>query len=79
MRYYGKQPASNEVLLLASIADSLNFIAWSKTKDAEKGKNRPERILNSLYKKEKKEDITTFDSPEDYEATRRELLKKIRG
>lgn len=77
MRHYSKQPASNEVMLLANIADSLNFIAWSKTKDAEKGKNRPPRITDSLYGKDKKEDVTTFASAEDYEAARRKMLERI--
>lgn len=81
MRHYSKEPATTEIMLLASIADSLNFIAWSKTKDAEKGKNRPARIIDELYNKndKKKDDISTFSSPEDYEATRRAILERIQN
>ena len=40
-----------EILLLAAIADALNYIAWTKTKDAQKNKNRPKSILNAITKK----------------------------
>lgn len=75
MRFYSKQTATNDVLLLATIADRLSFIAWSKTKDAEKGKNRPQSILEALIGKEK--DVTTYDTADEYELARRKLLERI--
>lgn len=30
--------------LLAIVADAANWLVWSKTRDGEKGRNRPERI-----------------------------------
>ncbi|MGN2635339.1 DUF5361 domain-containing protein [Nocardia takedensis] len=30
--------------LLADIADSLRWLVWAKTKDAQRGRNRPDRI-----------------------------------
>jgi len=55
--------------LLASMADSLAFIAWSKTRDAEKNRNRPKSILNVLLGKEEKPDAKdkkVFDSFEAF-------------
>lgn len=66
---------SLETLLLSIIADKLSFIAWSKTKDAEKGKNRPTSITSKLLgKEEKATDVMSFDSPEEFEKARQRLL-----
>jgi len=32
-------------ILLAGILDRLSFLCWTKTKDSQKGKNRPESVL----------------------------------
>lgn len=76
-RHFSSAPASTEVTLLATIADRLSFIAWSKTKDAEKGRNRPPSILDILYGKDDNRDLTTFNTKEDYEITRKKLLEGI--
>lgn len=34
---------SSAEYLLSSISDGINWLVWSRTKDAEKGRNRPER------------------------------------
>ncbi len=66
-----------DTLLLASIADSLNFISWSKTKDAEKGRNRPKSIVSFLLgEKEKSEsNNVAFNSPEEFEQARERIIK----
>jgi len=68
----------NDTALLAAAVDRLSLLVWSKTKDAEKGRNRPDSILQSLIGagKEKKKDkgFTVFASVEDFEAARRQLL-----
>lgn len=38
--------------LLASMADQLAFISWSKTIDAERGRNKPKSILKLLLGEE---------------------------
>lgn len=60
--------------LLAIIADRLNFIAWSKTEDAQKNINRPQSILEILTGTGKENDTAGFASGEDFEAARRKIL-----
>lgn len=74
------QIVSFETLLLAGIYDRLNLLFWSKTKDAEKGKNMPKTISNELdpnSKKEKQTDASTFNSSEDFEKRRNELINQV--
>lgn len=67
-------------ILLINIYDALNLELWTKTKDATKGKNKPESLykklmgINDQTKKESKN--MTFDSAEEYEKIRRELLER---
>lgn len=59
-------------LMLASIIDRLNLLLWSKTKDAEKGMNRPKSILENLYKQDS--EISAFHSGKEFEEERARLL-----
>lgn len=67
-------------ILLINIYDVLNLELWTKTKDATKGKNKPESLykklmgINDQTKKESKN--MTFSSAEEYEKIRRELLER---
>ena len=67
-------------ILLINIYDSLNLELWAKTKDATKGKNKPESLykklmgINDQTKKESKN--MTFDSAEEYEKIRKKLLER---
>lgn len=36
---------TRDQVLLGAIADAANLIAWSKTKDAERNRNRPKSVL----------------------------------
>lgn len=58
--------------LLAGILDRLTLILYSKTKDAEKGKNYPKLLLDEV---EKKEEIEGFMSGEDFERMREKIIK----
>lgn len=58
--------------LLAGILDRLTLILYSKTKDAEKGKNYPKLLLDEV---EKKEEIESFTSSEDFEKIRRKIIE----
>lgn len=71
-------PLQTEKLLLANIADSLNFIAWSKTKDAQKNKNKPKSILKELINSKKDKEIKGFKTGNEFDRARRELLRRGR-
>ena len=61
-----------DILLLAGIIDRLNLLLWTKTKDAEKGLNRPKSILSDLYHKEN--DVSAFTSGKEFEKERQRLI-----
>lgn len=69
------QRLSTQNILLASIADAVNLIWWSKTKDAQKGKNRPVSILSASSQREKKkDDIEVYVSGKDFIKAREKLV-----
>lgn len=58
---------SDEVILLASIADSLRWLKWAKTEDGAKGVNMPASILDIYLGRTPPEpEYETFDSPEEF-------------
>ncbi len=61
-----------DILLLAGIIDRLNLLLWTKTKDAEKGLNRPKPILSDLYYKES--EVSAFASGKEFEKERQRLI-----
>lgn len=68
-----------ETLLLSGIADKVNLLLWSKTKDGQKGINRPESISTHLLpEKEKETDIAVFSSGEEFERMRNAIIEKTR-
>lgn len=71
------QNLTQEEGLLALIYDRLNWLRWAKTKDGEKNRNMPASLydyLSGAKKQEKKEEITIYSSPEEFEKRRLELL-----
>ena len=56
-------------MLLCSIYDSLQFLCWTKTKDAQKNKNRPKSILEKMLGEDKKnkDELQSFATIEEYE------------
>lgn len=63
-------------LLSAMAVDALNILVWQQTEDGHKGRNAPERITRFLLGEEKKENknIASFDTPEDFERRRKEII-----
>lgn len=59
----GESSISLETALLARIADELTFLSWTKTKDAQRGRNKPASILKMLT--EDKE-VTSFDDLDSF-------------
>lgn len=83
-----KQIMSNQIVplettLLASIVDRLSLSLWLQTKDGQKGVNRPASIADQLIKRDKSEndgkDYLVFESGEDFENYRKDLLAKTGG
>lgn len=60
---------SQDTLLLASAVDALHVLVWTKTKDAQHGRNRPKSIAQALLKKSEpiKDRIAVFGTPEEFE------------
>lgn len=69
-RHMSGMKISINTFLLASAVDSLNFLCWAQTKDAEKGKNKPKSILKILLGEEDKpkSEKQTFGSIEEFMA-----------
>ena len=64
--------------LLATIADYLAMIFWTKTKDGQKGRNRPKSIREALENGNKKDnEIVGFESVEEFEQAREALLEEV--
>ena len=66
-----------ETLLLAGLSDKISVLLWTKTKDGQKGRNRPPMILDAFNQnKTKQRETGVFNSGEDFEERRKELLKQ---
>jgi hypothetical protein len=62
-------------MLLASIVDRLSFLAWTKTKDAQSNRNRPESLVNKLYSKAPEREYEVYENGADLLAR----LEELRG
>lgn len=69
------QKLNLEEMLIVSIADSLKLLLWSKTKDAQKNRNRPV-LWSSLFEEPKEKKEAVFSSGKDFEKERKRLLMK---
>lgn len=63
-------------MLLASVVDRLSVLAWMKTKDGANGVNPPKPILSQMLEKEETSDIEAFNTPEEFERRRNEIVGK---
>lgn len=70
-----KQSVPLETMLLAGLSDRLSLLLWTKTKDAERGRNRPGSILDSLTNVKKESSQLTFASGEEFEQMRLKILE----
>ena len=69
-------PCGMDTLLLAAIADRLSLLVCAKTKDAQKGRKKPQMITEGLLKKSEKKDIESFSDVDSFEAARRRFFKE---
>lgn len=60
------QKITFERLLIARAVDELAFQSWTQTKDAQRNKNRPKSILQSLMGEHKKEEYVTFETMDEF-------------
>lgn len=67
--------------ILAALFDKVNWLCWTKTKDATHGAHVPGRILDLLLQTESRtdntDDLMIFDSPDAFEEARRKMLGEI--
>lgn len=63
-------------LLNAMSVDALNLLVWMKTEDATKNENRPKSVLEKLMGIEEQGENELFDSADDFNRKRAELLGK---
>lgn len=61
-----------DTLLLALIADAEKINVWMQTKDATKGKNKPNSILEAMIGEQK--ETVAFDSPEAFMEWRAKIM-----
>ena len=71
---------SIDTLLLACIVDRLSLLLWRDTKDASKGKNKPESMYELLTSNNKdvSESHNSFTSGKEFEKERQRILNKIK-
>lgn len=68
-------------LMLAAAIDRLSLLVWANTEDARKGKNKPQMLVELLTeeKAENKSEYHTFNSGEDFEKMRNEIIQRGNG
>lgn len=73
------QTVELNTLLMAGISDKLSTLLWWKTKDGQKGINKPTSLVDVLTNTQPKENnVIAFSSGEDFINRRNELLKHSR-
>lgn len=66
-------------LMLAQCVDALNLLWWSNTVDGKSNKNRPQSIMAILVGKEKEKTCNSYQTAEEWERAREELMRKVGG
>lgn len=67
-------PVPLDTALLALIADAVQILVWQRSEDGVNNRNRPKSILRALTGDEAGTGSVGFDSPEDFEAWRRQMI-----
>ena len=66
-RKLSNTPVTDEIILLAHIADCVRWLRWMNTKDAQDGGDPPELLIN-YYLGIEPEKNRGFETPEDFKA-----------
>lgn len=80
MRLLSGRNATMDQILAAAIADRLGMLVWFQTRDGQKGRHRPERILDILLAQEKDREkdgpeTAVYDSVAAFEAAREKIIR----
>lgn len=59
-------------LLLAAVVDRLGLLVWGQTEDGQRGRNRPQSIIDALEGAENAPQ--GYNTPEEFEAERRRII-----
>ena len=70
--------ADPDTIIMAKIYDLVHILLWSKTKDAEKGRNYPKSFAKVFIDSGEPEP-TAFANGAEFEKARAEIVKKIKG
>ena len=66
-----------EIMMLAHVIDRLSVLVWQNSEDGAKGRNMPESLAERLLHPETaKPKITGFDTVEEFERARSEILER---
>lgn len=68
---------TTQEIMLAGIFDRLSLLVYSRTKDAQKGRNYPKSLVERMTQKDT--DIVGFRSGEEFEKVRSRLLKGVKN
>lgn len=71
-----EQNIDTQTILSALAVDYLALLVWSKTKDAQKNRNHPESIYEKLMNPVKKKQTKGFNSAEEFERARMQIIRK---
>lgn len=71
-----EQNIDTQTILSALAVDYLALLTWSKTKDAQKNRNHPESIYEKLMNPVKKKQTKGFNSAEEFERARMQIIRK---
>ncbi len=63
-----------ELSMLAAIIDRLSYLIWGLSEDGAKGIHQPVSIFDMLHGREVEKNVSSFDSPEEFEKRRKELI-----
>lgn len=77
MRRLSGSKATMTETLLAVIADGINTLVWFKTKDGQKGRNRPRRLLDYVTGKAQEKMAVGFNSVNEFEEARRRIMLEV--
>lgn len=70
--------ANPDTIIMAKIFDLVNALLWTKTKDAEKGRNFPKSFARMFIDTGEPEP-SHFANGAEFEKARAEIIKKIKG
>lgn len=65
--FFSDIKVTTETMLLACAVDHLSFLSWAKTEDAQKGRNRPKSVVQSIMQKEEESTIQAYENGYDFE------------